>query len=139
MSSNAVVGKGALLKRGDGQSNETFTAIAEVYQIGLPNQSRSMIDLTDLASTAKVFRKGLLDAGSISFGMGFTRDSYIAMKSDLDNDNAINYQIVIPDTGSTTIDFAALVNDLGGDIPDPDQKITVNVTMKISGDISITS
>lgn len=139
MSADAVVGKGALLKRGDGASNEVFTAIAEVNRIGLPNQSRPMIDLTDLASVARVFKKGLKDAGSVAFSMNFTRASYIAMNADLDSDSSVNYQIVIPDLGSTTIDFAGLVHELGGDIPDPDQKITVDVTMKISGDITISS
>lgn len=139
MSVNAIVGKGALLKRGDGTSNEVFTAIAEVNRIGLPNQTRPMIDLTDLASVARVFKKGLKDAGSVSFSMNFTRASYIAMNADLDSDTAVNYQIVIPDTGATTIDFSAYVHELGGDIPDPDQKISVDVTMKISGDITITS
>jgi hypothetical protein len=139
MSSAAIVGKGALLKRGNGDSNEVFTAIAEVYQIGLPSQSRPMVDLTDLASTARVFGKGLLDAGAVAFSMGFTRNDYIAMKADLNSDTAINYQIVIPDTGSTTIDFAGLLYELSGDIPDPDQKITVSVSIKISGDITISS
>ena len=139
MSVNAIVGKGALLKRGNGKSNEVFTAIAEVNRIGLPDQKRPMIDLTDLASVARVFKKGLKDAGSITFSMNFTRASYIAMNADLDRDTAVNYQIVIPDAGATTIDFAAYVHELSGDIPDPDQKITVSVTMKISGDITITS
>ena len=139
MSVNAIVGKGALLKRGDGTSNEVFTTIAEVNRIGLPNQTRPMIDLTDLASVARVFKKGLKDAGSVSFSMNFTRASYIAMNADLDSDTAVNYQIVIPDTGATTIDFSAYVHELSGDIPDPDQKISVDVTMKISGDITITS
>jgi hypothetical protein len=139
MSANAVVGKGAKLKRGDGQSNEVFTDLAEINQIGLPNQSRPMIDLTDLGSVARVFKKGLKDAGAVAFSMNFTRASYIAMNADLDSDSSVNYQIVIPDTGATTIDFAAFVHELGGDIPDPDQKITVSVTMKISGDITITS
>jgi hypothetical protein len=110
-----------------------------VNQIGLPNQTRPMIDLTDLSSVARVFKKGLKDAGSVAFSMNFTRASYILMLADLDSDSSVNYQIVIPDTGSTTIDFAAYVHDLSGDIPDPDQKITVSVTMKISGDITITS
>ena len=139
MSVNAIVGKGALLKRGNGMSNEVFTAIAEVNRIGLPDQKRPMIDLTDLADVARVFKKGLKDAGSIAFSMNFTRTSYIAMNADLDRDTAVNYQIVIPDAGATTIDFAAYVHELSGDIPDPDQKITVSVTMKISGDITITS
>ena len=139
MSVNAIVGKGALLKRGNGASNEVFTALAEVNTIGLPNQSRTMIDLTDLNSVAKIFKKGLKDAGSISFSMNFTRASYIAMNADLDSDAAVNYQIVIPDTGATTIDFSGYVHELGGNIPGPDEKISVDVTMKISGDITITS
>jgi len=139
MSIDALVGKGTKFKRGDGASNETFIAIAEVNAVGLPNQSRPMIDVTDLSDAARVFRPGLLDSGTVTLRMNFTRDAYIAMRSDLLSDSSRNYQIVLPDSGQTTITFAAYVQDMSGDIPDPDQKIEVNVTFKITGEITVSS
>lgn len=139
MSVNAVVAKGTKFKRGDGTSSETFADIAEVNSIGLPNQSRPMIDVTDLDSLAREFIPGLLDAGQVTLTKNFTRDTYIQTKADLDDDNSHNYQIVFPDASNTTIDFAGYVQEMAGDAPGPDEKITSTVTYKITGDITISS
>lgn len=139
MSVNAVVSKGTLFKRGDGASNETFATIAEVNSVGLPSQSRPMIDVSDLSSTAREFIPGLLDSGQISVNMNFTRNTYIAMRTDLLSDSSVNYQIVLPDSTNTTIDFAGYVQDMGGDVPGPDERVTVDVTIKITGSITVSS
>ena len=139
MSTSAVVSKGTLFKRGDGASNETFSTIAEVNSVGLPQQSRPMIDVTDLSSTAREFIPGLLDSGQVTLSMNFTRATYIDMRTDLLSDSSVNYQIVLPDTGATTIDFAGYVQDMGGASPGPDEKITVDVTFKITGAITVSS
>lgn len=139
MSINAVVAKGTVFKRGDGASSEAFTALAEMNNIGLPNRSRPMIDVTDLDSTAREFVPGLLDSGEVTMSMNFTRDTYIDMETDLLSDSSVNYQIVFPDTGETTIDFAGYVQDLSGAAPGPDEKVSVDVTFKITGAISISS
>lgn len=139
MSVNAVVAKGTVFKRGDGTSSESFVALAEMNSIGLPNRSRPMIDVTDLDSTSREFIPGLLDSGEIAISMNFTRDTYLEMEADLLNDSSVNYQIVLPDSGETTIDFAGYCQDLSGAAPGPDEKINVDVTFKITGDISISS
>lgn len=139
MSVNAVVAKGTLFKRGDGSSIESFAALAEMNSIGLPNQTRPMIDVTDLDSLAREFVPGLLDAGQVVINMNFTRDTYIDMKADLGNDDSVNYQIVFPDAGETTIDFAGYAQEMSGEAPGPDERISVDVTFKITGDITITS
>jgi len=139
MSVNAVVSKGTLFKRGNGESNETFTTISEINSIGLPQRTRPMIDATDLSSVAREFVPGLLDSGQVTLSMNFTRDTYIDMVNDQDSDTSVNYQIVLPDTGATTIDFAGYVQDIGGASPGPDEKVTVDVTIKITGGITISS
>ena len=47
-------------------------------------------------------------------------------------------QIVLPDTNNTTFDFTAYVTDLGMAIPFED-KVTATVTLKITGQITMTS
>lgn len=139
MSTSAVVGKGTLFKRGDGSSNESFTTYSEINSVGLPQQSRPMIDVTDLSSVRREFIPGLQDSGEVAINMNFTRDQYIDMKADLDSDSSVNYQIVLSDTGATTIQFAGYCMNIGGDVPGPDEKVAMDVTFKITGDITISS
>lgn len=139
MSVNAVTGKGTTFKRGDGASNETFTALGEVQSITLPSRTRAVIDVSDLDSTIKEFQVGMRDSGEVTLTQYFTRDDYLDMNTDFESTSSVNYQIVFSDTGNTTIDFAAFVTDLGGSVPGPDEVIMVDVTYKITGDVTISS
>jgi len=139
MSVNAVVGRGTTFKRGDGTSNEVFTALGEVQSISLPSRTRAPIDVSDLDSTIKEFQVGMRDSGEVTLTQYFTRNDYIDMNTDFESTSAVNYQIVFGDTGNTTIDFSAFVTDLGGSVPGPDEVITVDVTYKITGDVTISS
>lgn len=134
MPSNAIAGVGAQFKRGNGESTETFTAIAEVNSIEGPTENRAFIDVTSLDSTGgyREFIGGFRDAGQVTLNMNFTLTTYNLMRDDFLADDSHNYQIVIPDTGNTTLEFAAFVTDLPLSIT-PDDKITCNVSLKISG------
>ena len=138
--SDAISGIGAKYKRGDGQSNEIFSAIAEVSNIGGPDKSRDTIDVTSLDSTDgyREFIAGFRDGGEVTLNMNFTRDGYISMDADYLSDDLVNYQIVFPDTGETTFDFAALVTNITNVIP-TDDKISMDVTLKISGPVTTSS
>ena len=139
MSTSALISKSTVFKRGDGASSETFTAIAEMNSIGLPEESRNMIDVTDLSSTAKEFVPGLLDSGQVRINMNFTRDTYLDMRTDLLSDSSVNYQIVFDDAGNTTIDFAGYVMSIGGNAPGPDEKVAMDVTFKVTGSLTVSS
>lgn len=139
MSVNAVVSAGTEFKRGDGASNETFTKLTEVQSITLPSRNRATIDVSDLDSSIKEFQVGMRDSGEITLTQFFERDAYLDMNTDFESTSSVNYQIVFPDTGNTTIDFAAFVTALGGSVPGPDEIITVEVTYKITGDVTLSS
>lgn len=138
--SNAIAGVGTQFKRGDGASTEVFTAIAEVNSINGPGMSREQIDVTNLDSTGgyREFIGGFRDGGQVSLNMNFTLAGYNAMKDDFESDDAITYQIVLPDVGGTTIEFEAFVTDLPLNIQ-PDDKITCDVTLKVTGQVNITT
>lgn len=138
--SDAISGVGTQFKRGDGASNETFTAIAEVNSITGPGMTRSFIDVTSLDSTGgwREFITSFRDGGTISLNMNYTMSGYNDMLEDFENDSSVNYQLVLPDTGNTTLEFAAYVTDLPMTIA-MDDKIAMNVTMKISGQVTLTT
>ena len=140
MTTDAISGVGTSFKRGDAASNEVFTAIAEINSISGPTMSRNFIDVTSLDSTGgyREFIGSFRDPGTVTLNMNFTRDGYIQMKTDFEASSSVNYQIVLPDSGNTTLDFTAFVTDLPLDIP-LDDKITINVTLKVTGQVTVTS
>ena len=140
MVSEAIAGVGTVFKRGDGSSDEGFDAVGEINSITGPDKTRGTIDVTSLASTGgyREFIASFRDAGQVVLAMNWTRDGYEDMNDDFESDSSVNYQIVLPDTGETTLDFAAYVTDMGLAIPF-DDKITSDVTLKITGQVTLTS
>lgn len=142
MTSNAFSGVGTSFKRQSDASSDgaPYTAIAEVNSISGPNMSRSTIDVTSLDSTGgyREFIAGFRDGGEVTLEMNFSLSTYDQMKDDFENENTHNYQIVLPDTGATTFQFAALVTALGMGVP-MDDKVTSSVTLKISGQVTLTT
>lgn len=138
--SDAIAGVGTQFKLGDGTSDEGFTALAEVNSITGPSMSREQIDVTSLDSTGG-YREhigGFRDGGEITLNMNFTRANYVTLVGEFEDDDSRNMQIVFPDSGETTLDFAGIVTDLPISIP-TDDKITLDVTIKVTGEVSLSS
>jgi len=138
--SDAISGVGALFKRSDMTSSPTFNAIAEINSISGPDKTRDTIDVTSLDSTGgyREFIASFRDAGQVVLEMNFTRNGYLDMNDDFELDTLVDYQIVLPDAGNTTLDFSGLVTDIGLAVP-LDDKITSTVTIKISGQVVLSS
>ena len=133
MASKAVAGVGTRFRRW----NTTLTAwedISEINSINGPTKSRDTIDTTSLDSTGgyREFIAGFRDGGTVSLSMNFTRDTYELMNNDFESDVAQNYEIVLPDVENTTLEFVGFVTEVPLSIP-TDDKITADVTIKVSG------
>jgi len=70
--------------------------------------------------------------------MNFLRSSIDTMKTDFEDDTLQNYEIVLPDDSTTTLEFTGLVTELPLEIP-PDDKITMTVSIKVSGQVTLNS
>ena len=141
MSSNAFAGVGTVFKRASSDSSGAlFATLAEVVSISGPNMSRSTIDVTSLDSTGgyKEFIASFRDAGEVSLELNFTRDTYLTLKTDFESSTRKAYQIVLSDTGATTFEFSGLVTALGMAVP-MDDKVQATATVKISGQITVSS
>ena len=136
----AIAGVGTIFKRGDGTSSESFTAIAEINQIEGPTMVREQIETTSLDTTGgwRTFIAGFRDGGEITLTMNYVRDGYEQMRLDFLSDDSVNYQLVLPDPDATTLDFAGYVTNLPLSIT-ADDKVTATVTIKISGEVDLTS
>jgi len=137
MSSNALESQGMVIKRGNGASPEVFTAIPEVRSINGPDGSASEIDVTDLSSTAKEFRMGMQDEGSITLDMMFipANTVHAGLRTDRANRTLRNFQLVFTDSPATTWSFAAYVQGLSVS-NEVDGVTTASVTLRISGAIT---
>ncbi len=137
MASSAIAGVGTVFLRWSGAA---WVALAEVNSISGPTMTRDFIDVTSLDSTSgyREFITGFRDAGTVSLTMNFTRTTYDLMKADFESDEAVNYQIVLPDAGSTSFEFSGLVTELPLEIP-TDDKVTANVTIKLTGAVVVNS
>lgn len=137
MASNAVSGVGTQFRRWDGDSWEN---LAEINSITGPTMTRDFIDVTSLDSTGgyREFITGFRDAGTISLNMNFTRATYDAFKADFESPDLHYYEICLPDGNLTTLEFAGLVTEVPITIP-TDDKITADVTIKITGQVTLNS
>lgn len=140
MASNAFAGVGATFKRSATGSALSYSTIAEVNNIDGPNMSRDTIDVTSLDSTGgyREFIPGFRDGGEVNLEMNFTITGYDQMKDDFESSSHVHYQIVLADTGATTLEFIGYVTSLGMSTP-TDDKVTSSVTIKISGQVTLTT
>lgn len=135
-------GFGTLLKAGDGASPETFTTVAEVYDITGPNPSVESIDMTHHESPNNYREKlaSFIDGGQISFSANFlpanaTQDATQGLLSYFANRTTKNWQIVFPDTGTTTASFAGFVQTYNITAP-IDDKLGFEATLEVTGAIT---
>ena len=137
MSNEAVAGVGSQFRR---WSDSEWVDIAEINSIGGPDMSRDVIDVTSLSSTGgyREFITGFRDGGSVTLSMNFLRSTFDIMKTDFESNTLQNYEIVLSDAGTTTLEFEGLVTACPLTTP-ADDKITVEVTIKISGQVTVNS
>lgn len=143
MSSKAFSGVGTTFSRWDPEADSSQGAweeLAEVNNISGPGMSRETIDVTTLNSTGgyREIIAGLRDGGQVSMSMNFTREEYEKLKEDFESDDKQHYQIMLPDPEQTAFEFEGLVMEIPLDIT-VDDKVTVDVTIQISGQVNLSS
>lgn len=134
MSDSAIKAQGTQLKLGAG-SPLVYTAIPEINSFNGPTGSASIIDVTDLGSTAKEKLTGLHDNGQLSFECNFIPDNaqHVALRAAKENSTMCQFQLIFSD--GTTWSFSALVTGFAvqGAV---DGVVKASVTLDISGDIT---
>lgn len=133
----AISGIGTQVLRFNGSEYEQ---IGEIASVEGPSSTREMIDATHLRTTGgyRAFISGLRDAGEVSLVMHFTRAGLLVVKNDFEENDEQLYKIVLPDDDATELSFSGLITGIPLTIP-PDDKITLNVTIKVSGRVEVSS
>lgn len=137
MSSNAIEAQGITIARGTGTGPVTYTTIPEVKSFSGPGGSATVIDVTDLSSTAKEKRMGLADEGQLQLTINYIPDNavHLALRADRASRAKVPFRISFTDSGDTTWSFDAFVTgfSVSGAV---DGVVEAQVTLEITGAIT---
>ncbi|MFA5388066.1 MAG: phage tail tube protein [Candidatus Paceibacterota bacterium] len=136
-------GFGTLIKIGNGQSPETFNAIAEVKDINGPNMSQEFAEFTHQQSPSgfREYKPTFKNSGDITFKCNFLPDdttqgfSTSGLLKDFADQTLRNFQLLFPDTGATLASFNAYVANIGPTSPMANA-LELNVTLRITGAVA---
>jgi len=138
MATQGATGIGVSFRRWDGTD---WVELAEVINVGGPTLSRATVEVVSLnvSNAFKNFLASYRDAGAVTFTMVFRRDTYETMKEDYDSDSNANYEIYIEAVENTSFEFEGLVTEMPLVGIAGDSVITVDVTIKIDGEMTLNS
>ncbi len=134
--SDAVRAYGTLLQRGDGADPEVFATIAELTDISGPSMEADELDVTshDSPNGYREYIQGLKDAGEVTIEGNFLPANATQgnLLSDYESGDVVNYQLVFPNSDSTTWGFAAFVTafEPAAGVEDV---LTFTATLKLTG------
>jgi predicted secreted protein len=119
-------------------SGSAWVAIAGVKDFSGPSSTRETYDTTDFDSNAgyREFIGGLRDSGEVTFTFNFDKTGYTSLKSDFESDDPVWYQLTLPDSIATTLEFQGLVTGIPLNVP-LDDVVTIDVTIKVSGEVDV--
>ena len=134
MASTAIAGVGTVFKR-------ALVNVAEINSISGPNMSASVIDVTSLDSIGgyKEFISGMRDGGEVSLACNFTTAEYHLWLFDFEQGITKAYSFELQDSFKATISFTARCTGLTFGAITPDERVTCDVTLKVSGAVTFAS
>jgi len=132
------VSAGTIFSRGNSDSPLTYTAIAQVQQIGSVGQSRGLIDTTNLSSSAREYKKAIKDGSEIELKIQYDPDDtgHAALKTDNNAETSNQYRVTFTDSPAQTVTFAGLVTNWEVNQIEIDQVLMLDVTIKPTGDLT---
>jgi len=135
---DGVTGVGTVFRRWN-TTTSAWETIAGITNVAGPSMTRKTHPTTALDTTGgyETFITGFRDAGTFVLSMLFDRAGFDTMLEDFESDSKQNYEVVLPDDDATSIEFEGLVTDMPLTIPE--SPITMDVTVKISGAITVNS
>jgi len=120
MSTQAKLGKGTILKVGDGASPEVFTAIPEIIEIsGTPGGTPDEVDATnhDTVGNYRENISGLITTKELTVNATWRKAGaadntlLLALQTQMQAGTRKNFQILLPTTAVETVTFEASVKD----------------------------
>lgn len=137
MAVDGFLGAGTQLQRGDGAGTEVFTLVSNITSISGPGISKSVVDVTNMDSTARESIGALADTGEVSFSFNWdpSNAQQVLVRSDAEGTSAGNWKIVWSDADSTTASFSGEVMSFTVNTT-ADGATTADATIKLTGSIT---
>ena len=140
MVTQAISSFGIAFKIGDGGGPESFTTVAEVLDFNGPGLQGRTTEVTshDAQNAWAEFVGTIKDGGEITFTVNFvpahgTHNPTSGLLDDLQTQVLRNFQVVFPDTATTTWLLSGVVTGFTPVAP-VDGALTADVSVKISGE-----
>ena len=134
---SAIESQGILLKCTVGSPTGTLATIANVTGFSGPGGSASVIDITNLSSTAKEKLMGLPDEGQLTIDINYDPDnaSHIALRNARKSRTRTEFTITLTDSTNTVLTFWGYVLGfaLTGAV---DQQVKASITVEIDGAVA---
>ncbi len=138
-----VIGLGTLLKIGDGDMPEAFTAIPEVKDITGPGLTREFAEFKhqQSASGYREYKPTFKNSVNVTFKCNFLPDgstqgfATTGKLKDYKDGQLRNFQLLFPDAGATLASFAAYVANIQPTAP-VGSALELSVTLRITGPVT---
>jgi predicted secreted protein len=138
---NALIGYGVHLARGDGASPEVYTNLAELIDLTTPSMTKDQVEAThtDSPDGFREFIPGLKDGGEFSATCNYAPGNATqgnasggALNDFINETSSRNWRITFPGSPATTWTFKATI--IGYEIATPmDDRITITISFKVAG------
>lgn len=135
MSDNAVSSQGSVFYIGDGGGPETFNAVGDVKSLAGPTGAATVLDSSDLDSTFRQKKLGLLDEGQITVGGNWTgADTYQdQMRTDRAAKTQRNCRIVFSNGDQADFSCFIMTFNVGAEV---DTLLPFESTLEITGAVT---
>ena len=133
----AIESQGTLIAVSDGGSPSSFTTVGNVVNITGPGGSASVIDVTNLSSTAKEKLMGLPDEGQITMELNYDPDNaqHQQIRNARKARTRLEFRITLTDATATILQFFGYV--LGFQLRVAvDQAVKASLTVEIDGSVT---
>lgn len=139
---SAFIGK-IFFEKGNDASPAVFARVCEVFSISGLGKTKSLVDVTTFCSNGvREYIPGLADGQEMTLELNYDPESSNIgnLIADVDQDFVRDYRIVVEFGGSPQKTFTFSGVPLSWVLnPSVDNRNTITFTVKISGDITITS
>lgn len=132
-----IESQGVTLAISVGESPTSFSTIANVTDFSGPGGQASVIDITNLASTAREKRMGLPDEGQLTFNVLLDPDAatHQSLRDARKNRTKCEFRVTLTDGTPTTLTFFGYVLGftVGGAV---DDVVKAAITIEIDGTVT---
>ena len=127
---------GSLISRVNDASPVAYIAITQIATIGIVGEERGLIDVTNLASTLREYKKAIADGVELQCRAQWTdadAAQVLIRDTDLAADTARSWRVTFTDSPATTATFNALVTRSAISDAEIDNVLMLEFTLKPTG------